>query len=403
MTLKKLIEMAMAPNQSKKEFAKQLDITPEYLSRICNEQNKPSKQLLKEISEIAYSPQVTYKQLLQSANYPLEEIENPLDIGKEIVNTINKQKVNYIYPVIESPIKDPKAFVPFMNTFLKNTTKNIYLQDLNIVCILQKAGSINDGRHENYISGKLHTHTDLTGKFPCKRITIPFVILGHWSLNNKFYIEKISFKGKYLKNILPPTEIDILYEDGCDIDCLPYIIYVEDIKEQYKQHYARICEELFGKTKDIICSDEGLGFYLDKFPPKLFEFIENHKDQIENLEDPVLKEKISHLSYYSKEEIEILLEEEDTHSGDAGWQATIANIMKKETGYRFTFWAEDDDVPQPFRTKPVILISHEEIEGKEKEIKNILAKYAKELGLDKFAEVHTQFIGCTNIVEYPVE
>lgn len=405
MSLKELIEMAIAPNQSKKEFAKELDISPEYLSRICNGQNKPSKQLLKEISEISACPQVTYKKLLQSANYPLQDIENPLEIGEEIVKTLNKQKEDYIYPIVASPNQEINAFSPFLAEFLKGINKNIYLQDFHINCYLQQKGEIQQGEYENYIFGKLVTHTDSLGKFPYKKITIPFVILGHWSLNNKFYIEDVSFEGRYLKNILPPPDVDILYEEGYDIDSLPSIIYVEDIKKQYQKQCEKIYDKIFNKTKHLICDVEGLGFYMDEFPPKLLEFVKKHKNQIVNNDDPVLMEKINNLDRYSDEEIKSLLEEEDTHNGDSGWQAMIANVMKKETGYLFTFWDEDKDVPEPFRTKPVILVSDESIKNKDDEnkIKMSLIIYANELGLDKYERVYSQFVGVADVKEYPVK
>lgn len=402
-------------DRTKKDFAAAIGISPEYLSRLMNPNNKiiPSKDLLKKVAEVSESPFVSREELFKSCGYSIDPHRTSLRyIANQMVNSVMEwsKSMNSISGPLVFGIDDTadrdveKAVIMCLDFYFKTLAFCDLDFTFKLVPIEQDVCDRNDCEAA---FGITMTHTIKEG---FAHVDVYFVLAGHYSKQNKFYIDKICTSGVAVMGfgIIPDEVIDYYNKKNYDIDNIDVVFYISedpDKKKTYNKMVDKMMEKIFGKDLPRLVSlIEGNGFYLDEVPVNFIDFALKHFDSwmpigesYDFVRDTLLTLKNSDDSFDVKANIieDFFKDAYPVHnkkngSTCPGWQAIIANVMTTETKYDFEYWPAErnpmdiydfdnrDTVLCPMET---LMENYKDLDPVIQDLKHTLVKYALELGI----------------------
>lgn len=403
--------VAAIGDRTKKEFAKLLGISPEYLSRLMNINNRsiPSKEVLRKIAEAAMSPDVTYGKLLQACGYRIDEA--PFEIGTRMLKQMRifamqlKEGKCVTFKTVDTSLDGlrksiPQAFDSYVHTLA-------VFQDVEVVvnstgrCYECNCESNEAVKYENYIGIQLRKTFDISSEFRFTTVDLFCVLMGHFSQAGAFYLEDILFDMKSVMEYGAESDEAkfVVEEDGVDYDRtdLDRFIFVTedtDAKERYNQEAKKFLEKIFG-TNGVrkVTLVSGYGMYLEEMPKRFVEFAANHYESWADTTDPVLRARVeavrNHEAQLSQEDLYALFEESCTQTNEDGWQSVISNTISAETPFNAEFWQPDENDIYDFKNRPMVIINNEMFLNREddnellKQSKEIMIGYARELGVEQ--------------------
>lgn len=367
--LSKLIQDAMQ-NESQVEFAQKCGISKWHLNRMLSGklQSIPSKTTLQKIAD---NSTAELGDLLAACGY------GDIDF-KVSVADVARRNAKCILDGFSQMTRNAKLY-PSTRTFMEELFL-IYDQK-KMTCKLGKPEEYEGSEHkhaEYYQKGCVEFYT--SGRL----VTIWFVLYFCQTKGGQIVMVDAAMDGKTLMehNVIDPQVADILYEDGTDINLLPYYFEIrKDLRAE-----ERLLKAIFGsggKMEEIVVTEIGYGFEVKELPKNFVQFLVAHKKTAllpGIMADDVTKAEAMFFNITALEvdPVDELKDCENRCTGEQGFAAVIANIMREETGISFCMWNSLND------GTPIVMIEeeHEDME----EILPIIHEYAKELGIKQYGE-----------------
>lgn len=442
---RKLLRKAIGA-RSQAQFANESGISPEHLNRILNMEaiHRPTKSTLLKMSSVAKNG-ITY-QMFEDA-LDMDDNRNPRnrnrmkllnDVGKDIKKKIKndirndmeeamiglKQVIdNFKYPVIVP------SFAVHMEEIMKRVIENMPDKRIPTLSYDIKDGYPYLGYRHLCGSNFVEVSLCMADRFntASSQMILYYTEIPSRDGTKKYAIQDASccvgdvfeLFGLPGECLFPIPDEDV-EKQGVPMEA-PFYYVIEPIArflEKYQgkgdTNEEKLITQIFGEENTYPIIKEGIGFWMpeDAIPEGYVSFIFKHKetvlspyeDEKENYEKALELLTEAQEINNPRKFIEFLDQNfyrDDNAESDSGWQASIAVVMERETGFPFRYYAktEDEEGKYDFLSNSgCVIITKEELEKmgeadspflpamRETVLLTVL-KYARELRLDKFGDI----------------
>lgn len=348
-------------NVSQREFARQLDISPEHLNRMLNQDfiGQPRRRLLDKLYEVRPDLKGKYDLFeLCGYNTGLSEIEKIHEKLHDIEVSLESlyEYYKFLYPDLDSLV---------LNTMGLIRSLNLSQGEYSVMCTIEKemsdslvldvtVDSRNYSVHKYF--GIVYTHQN--------DVIIPVSVHqdGAW-------FEIHDCLPKCLKAEYEKCQIDV--------NRLNSVFY---LSKKSKDDVANgLSNEILGIGEEYETTVTGFGFYLTELTDdNLLKFFYNHQESFKQEE----LEELEHLMESSKDCRSALKDYMCECTSSTGFGSLISNVMSRETGHHFGFQNETD-----FIENQACIMCMDDVPL----VDNMLVyNYAKELGISYIQQVYVK-------------
>jgi hypothetical protein len=287
--------------RSQKKFAEDCGLSQEHLSRMLTGEkiSRPSKVTLSKIVR-GSNGLLTYKELYTACNYDEKEAESDKHSDRVHMSMYERMKAvsNDIEVGFKELIKEARMYADI------NSILQAFMEKHNVDIIKMKAleqpkeSDIADKNGEYYICMSAEWVTRrCAGEEQIFRVKNYFVLFYAKTSHNHYILTDVAIDMRTLLECGGVEEgvVDSLYEDGQDVENLPF--YAQATKEEmaYTDVEKRLLKSIFGSLSDEPNSDYlrlwhtqfGDGFTYTGVPEGLRDFILKHKDMFTADEEEV--------------------------------------------------------------------------------------------------------------------
>lgn len=378
---KKLVNRCIGTG-SKTDFADRTGLSREHVSRMLSAKGsgiQPSRNTLKKISA-AYPEAVSYEDLLAACGYEDAEAGE----RKEL-------------PMTEKAILNAQDLKEGLSAMTKGVRSYSSIQDLiETVEMLFSSESYRDIRFnkpEEYegderAGAEMFSIVRIMFEDRLERCYTWLVLYYSITKGGNIVVMDYAMDGKSLLEAGLKTGSKTFFA-GKDPEELAKAEYVY-ITESNSKTAEKLLKMLFGDPESEIpymSARLGFGFYIDSIPGEIRKFFADHKRTMKK--DPELSEFYS-LAEANDHAEDAFLDYADELTAESGYEAAVACIMRKETGYPFHLYRDENtDKPRScIMIADVVDRDGEYTGGDLEELKKAVLRYAKALGVAEFGAVY---------------
>ena len=379
------------------EFARDAGISPQVLNRMMNLPviSRPRAKTLQMLA--AQTEGVSLKELMESVGYDIngEPEEEELTEKEKRETLSNKERANLAAKDLTTGLAEltsgGNAVYDNLNDFLDMLYVLYSVEEFSFQII-----------SEDEYDGEKYPAADEIALVETSFLNgqvvnvIPFAVYFYRKKDGRIFITNADAGFEALKEVgfFEPREQEAMEEFGHGAD-QPVIYSVNRFKKRVSPDKKdgdakkRLLEALFGTGETFDTTVIGFGFELKSTPKAFPEFLKAHKETFLSIDNiyPKIPEKKDPETLYKEIENgndpdEVLKDYMDQDRTGYGVGAAIASIMRKETGFGFSYWS---DTEHEFEDNPdCILIPDDENNGGYRTVKEIVNRYAAELGIPEF-------------------
>lgn len=442
---RKLLRKAIG-TRSQAQFANESRISPEHLNRILNMEtiHRPTKSTLLKMASVAKNG-ITYQMFedaLDGDDNMNPRNKNRMKLLKEMGQEINKKIENDIRNSMEEAMIELKqvidnfkypiivpSFAVHMEEIMKKVLENMADKKIPALSYDIKDGYPYLGCRHLCGSDFVEVSLSMADRFntASSQMILYYTEIPSRDGTKKYAIQDASccvgdvfeLFGLPGECLFPIPDEDVEKQE-IPMEA-PFYYVVEPITrflEKYQgkgdTNEERLITQIFGEVNTYPIIREGIGFWMpeDAIPEGYVSFIFKHKeavlspyeDEKENYEKALELLIEAQKTNDPKKFIEFLDQDfyrDDNAESDSGWQASIAVVMEKETGFPFRYYAKTEDEKGKYKflsNSGCIMVPKEELE-KMGEIDSpflpaireavllAILKYVRELRLDKFGDI----------------
>lgn len=358
-------------------FASRCGISREHASRMLSNAARPSRNTLKKIAS-AYPGKVTYEELLTACGYASSPADARKELPLEKRVSLNAKDLSEGLKALTKGVRSHRSIYEFMEEY-----EMIYGCESSSKILVTKPREYEGDKHPG---AEVFSIVETRFEDRLQAASTWFVIYYAETKGGNVIVMDAAMDGE---SLLEAGIMNMKSFENANKKEIEEAEYLYRIKPK-GEIAEKLLKALFG-GESYVTAVTGFGFYLDRTPENLREFLADHQKVF----SPGELKEFYDLAMQNKNCEDAFLEFEDDETGESGYEAMIAKVMRDETKLPFHLYRDDADKPRNCIMIEGVTDCFGSYVGEYdiEKLKKFTEQYARELGVDKYGAVHVTVSG----------